>query len=128
MLGQGLEHLGRPDHRRVRRFGQPQDFLLDFGQALAAEFHGEVSARDHQPERVAAQCRQQQFGQRLHPSGVFDLGDDAEMSSLAHAQLLEQQFQIGGRFDERQADHVRVSNDEIQVGEVLVGQRRQAEP
>ena len=48
--GELFEHLGRPDHRKMGGFAQPQDLLLDLGEPLEAAFDGQVAAGDHHAE------------------------------------------------------------------------------
>ena len=47
-----LQYLRRPDHRHVRRLAQPQDLLLQFGEALVADLDRKIATGDHH-----AQCR-----------------------------------------------------------------------
>ena len=127
LLGQRLQHLRGPDHRHVRRFAQPQDLLLHFGQPLETHLDRQVPAGHHHADRRGPQRRQQQVRQLFKGRPRLDLQDDAQMRSVAAVQFAFQIEHIFGRPHERQADHVRTGDGEIQLGQVLLAERRHAQ-
>jgi hypothetical protein len=52
--GQLLKHLGRPDNGKVGGFADPEDLLLEFGEALVAALDREVAASDRRPRRAGS--------------------------------------------------------------------------
>ena len=78
-LRERFEDLRRPDHRHVRSLADPQDFFLDFGEALVAALDREIAARDHHSDGTAAHGREQQCGQLVEALPRFDLENDAEV-------------------------------------------------
>ena len=79
-LDQIVQHLGCPDHRYVRRLADPQDFFLQFSQALKTTLHRQVATGNHDSADRKLQGFEQNSGKVgkptlglnfHHHSGVF---------------------------------------------------------
>ena len=126
-LRERFEDLRRPDHRHVRGLADPQDFFLDFGEALVAALDREVAARDHHSDGAAAHGREQQRGQLVEAFARFDLQNDAEVFAAEFGEARLQFAHVGFLANEGVADDIRVLDDERQRLEIVLGERREVE-
>ena len=126
-LGQTLQHLCGPDHRHVRGLAQPQDLLLDLGQAFEAELHGEVAAGDHHAHGRGAQAGEQDARQVHEGRTVLDLEHDAQVAGAEAMQPLLEQQHVLRAAQEGERDHVGELHHLGQVLEVLLGERGEVE-
>src|SRR5208337_2092262 len=53
-FSEGFEHLGRPDHRHMRRLANPEDFFLHLSESLVAALDRQITAGNHYPNRAAS--------------------------------------------------------------------------
>ena len=111
------------------RLAQPQDLFLHLGEPLEADGHGEIAARDHHAERLAAGGTNDDIGQVLHRLCRLDLGDDAETTPIRATlrQFVLQVRDVVGGLHERVADHVGMPGDEVEVRQVGRRQRIEVE-
>jgi hypothetical protein len=122
-----LEHLRRPDDRRVNGGAQREDVLLYLGRPLPAALHGEVAARDHEPERRTAHRRQQELRQALDSAAGLDREHGGDPLSAVPVELGAEVEHVLGPLDEGQPDHVGVAGDEGERAAVGRGRRGDAE-
>ncbi len=124
-----VEHLRRPNHRRVRRLAEPQDFLLHFAEPGEAEFDREVAARDHYRGRIVRRRLQDEGRKIAHRERRLDLQHEPRRLALGRArhQMILQELDVVDPLHERIADQIGMLGDEVEIAEVLGGQRRQIE-
>ena len=126
-LGEALEHLSCPDGRAMCGFTDPEDFLLGFSQAFVTAFHGQVAASDHDAHPFVTHRREQQRGQSCKCTLRFDLQNDAGLPAFMCAEQFDEFEHVVFIVHKREADEVRVAHDEVEIGLILIGQRRQAQ-
>ena len=108
----------------MRRLGDPEDLFLHLRESLVADLHGEIAARDHQPDGRAAHRFEQQARQVLEGDAVLDLEHDAEVAGAERFERVAQHPHVVFPAHERQADRVGVAGGKGEVREILRGQRR----
>jgi hypothetical protein len=62
----------------VRGLANPKYFLLNFRDPQVSNLNGQITSRDHDPERHLARASHNQFGQISHRTGRFNLCDDTK--------------------------------------------------
>src|SRR5208283_3372856 len=126
-LGEGLEHLSRPNDGDVRRFAYPENFFLHFRQPLITTFDGEIAARDHDSDSGAAHGRQEQGGQLLKRLPSLDLQDDAYILSSEPLQSRLKIENVRLSTHKRITQHVRMFRDKVQRADVVCSERRNSQ-
>ncbi len=126
-LRERFEDLRRPDHRHVRGLADPQDFFLNFGEALVAALDCEIAARDHYADSAAAHGRQQQCGQLVKALACFDLENDAEVFPTEICEAGLQLAHVGALANKGVANDIRILDHERKGLEIVLRERRDAE-
>jgi len=82
------EQMRRTDAAAIKGAGSKVAYVRwDIREPAPADFHRQVAARDHQPERPAAGAVNDDFRQIGHRAPGFDLGDAAQIAGAAHFQF-----------------------------------------
>jgi len=81
-LGQGLQHLRRPDDGHMGGLADPENLLLQFGHAQVTGLDGQVAARNHDAKRAAGKDVLVEAAIGAH--APFTVGDDT-LKGLAEA-------------------------------------------
>ena len=102
-LREPVQDLGCPDHREVRRFGQPHDLFLDLGEAFVPGFDGEVAAGDHDTDERGSHGVQEDLGEVSEGGSRLDLQDESEMFGVQAVQVGEQFVDVVFIAQERRA-------------------------
>ena len=110
----------------MRGLADPEDFFLDFGEALVAALDREIAAGDHHSHGAAAHGREQQRGQLVEAFARFDLQNDAEVFAAEIGEARLQLAHVGFLADKGVADDIRILDDEREGLEIVLRERREA--
>src|ERR1035438_1522767 len=82
-----FENLGCPDNRHMRRFANPEDLFLHFGEPLIAALDRQIASCNHDPDGTAPHRSQKQPRKMVKSLASFDLQNNPELFATELSQM-----------------------------------------